>query len=159
MKRLLAGLTLGLLAVGLMAPLVACAADTPANPSVKWSEDYKASLDAAKKDKKIVVLHFTGSDWCPPCKALEKTVLTSDAFAKWSADKVLVDLDYPNAKPQSADLKKQNADVAKQYNIEGYPTVILLSSDGKEIGRQVGYGNESADAFIAAREKEIAAAK
>jgi len=166
MKKFAGLLVLGLFAAGLATVPPPRAVDAQAGAAaakgtdIKWTEDYKAALETAKKDKKMVLLDFTGSDWCPPCKALNATVLTSDAFAQWTKDTfVLVDLDYPRAKPQDDATKKQNADLAKQYGIEGYPTIIILNSDGKEIGRQVGYGGEKPDEFIAAREKEIKAAK
>ena len=119
MKRFAPTATLSLMALGLLLTLATCGTDAPAakNSNVVWTENYKAALESAKRDNKVVVLHFTGSDWCPPCKALDANVLTSDAFAKWSKDKVLVDLDYPHDKPQSDEVKKQNADLATEYKV------------------------------------------
>jgi protein disulfide-isomerase len=162
MKRGFPSLMPGLLALGLVIPLATCTKSEPTPPkaSVPWTEDYKAALDTAKKTNKMVFLHFTGSDWCPPCQALEEKVLTTAAFVDWSKDRfILVDLDYPNAKPQSDALKKQNADLHDQYKIEGFPTVILLDTQGKEIAREVGYDGTIAERYIAARDKDIAAAR
>lgn len=104
-----------------------------------WKTDYAEALKTAAAEKKMVLLDFTGSDWCPPCKMLHSEILTQDAFNEFADEKlVLVELDYPNAKPQSDELKKQNAELAETYGIEGYPTLIVLDSDGKEVKREVG---------------------
>jgi thioredoxin-related protein len=36
-----------------------------------------------------------------------------------------------------------------QYKISGFPTLVVLDKDGKEIGRQVGYSEGGPKAFIA----------
>ena len=40
-----------------------------------WITDVPKAMEQAKSQKKLVLLDFTGSDWCPPCKNLHKTVL------------------------------------------------------------------------------------
>jgi protein disulfide-isomerase len=112
----------------------------PALIHADWGTDYKAALAQAKTQNKLVLLDFTGSDWCGYCKLLDKEVLTQPSFKDF-ADKnyVGVTLDYPHDKPQTDAVKEQNSDLAKQFNIEGFPTLIVLSADGKELGRQVGY--------------------
>ncbi len=104
-----------------------------------WNTDYAEATETAASEEKMVLLNFTGSDWCPPCEMLHSEVLTKDAFKKFADEKlVLVELDFPNDKPQSDALKKQNADLSETYGIEGYPTLILLDSEGKEVKREVG---------------------
>lgn len=105
-----------------------------------WGTDYKAAIAQAKSQNKLVLLDFTGSDWCGYCKLLDKEVLSQPSFKKF-ADKryVAVTLDYPHDAPQSDVVKQQNDALAKQYNIEGFPTLIVLDADGKELGREVGY--------------------
>ena len=85
-------------------------------------------------------MDFTGSDWCGWCIKFKKEVLDTAEFQQYAAKNVvLVELDYPNKKVQSAELKKANAGLKDQYDIHGYPTLVVLNKDGKEIGRQVGY--------------------
>lgn len=112
----------------------------PALVHSDWGTDYNAALAQAKAQKKLVLLDFTGSDWCGYCKLLDKEVLSQQAFKDF-ADKnyVGVTLDYPHEKAQSDAVKQQNDDLAKKFNIEGFPTLIVVDPDGKEIGRQVGY--------------------
>jgi thioredoxin-related protein len=96
-----------------------------------WTEDYAAARKAAKKNDKDLLIKFTGSDWCPPCQMLEKEVFTQKAFTEYAPDEfVRVYLDFPNRKNQSAQVKKQNAQLAEAYAIKGYPTVFLADHTG-----------------------------
>ena len=116
-----------------------------------WTTDYKAALDQAKSQQKLVLLDFTGSDWCGYCKLLDKEVFTEQAFKDF-ADKnyIEVTVDFPQEKQLPDDLQKQNNDLKDKFNIEGFPTLIVLSADGKELGRQTGYDPGSGpDAVIA----------
>ena len=98
-----------------------------------WTDDLDKALEKAKTEKKSVLIEFTGSDWCPPCIAMRKNVFSKKEFVEAaSKDFILVELDFPKGDP---DLKKRNEPLAKKYKIEGYPTVILLDSDGKEFSR------------------------
>lgn len=98
-----------------------------------WETDVEAAIAIAKKEDKAVMLEFTGSDWCPPCIMMNKKVFSKKEFlTKASKDFVLVHLDFPNGDPE---LKKKNQPLAEKYKIEGFPTVILLDSDGKEFDR------------------------
>ncbi|MDB6063934.1 MAG: trxA [Pedosphaera sp.] len=117
--------------------------------AAEWLTDLPKALEKAKTEKKLVMMEFTGSDWCPPCKALHKNVMTSPEFEAYaSTNLVLVELDFPHKKEQSAELKKSNAALAEKYKIEGYPTVIVLDENGKELSKDVGYGGEKPEQFI-----------
>jgi protein disulfide-isomerase len=116
-----------------------------------WTTDYKAALTQAKSQKKLVLLDFTGSDWCGYCKLLDKEVFTQQSFKDFAnANYVMVTVDFPQQKQLPDDLKQQNDALNKQFGIEGFPTLIVLDADGKELGREVGYNPGSgADAVIA----------
>jgi protein disulfide-isomerase len=115
-----------------------------------WLTDLPKAEAQAKSQNKIVLMDFTGSDWCPWCIKFDKEVLNTPEFQEYAAKNVvLVLLDYPRATVQSDDLKKANAALKDQYQIEGFPTLVVLDKDGKEIGRQVGYSEGGPKAFIA----------
>src|SRR5215212_2075470 len=101
-------------------------ASTGVAVAADWQTDYAKALERAKAENKRVLLDFTGSDWCGPCKQFAREVLNRPAFLAY-ADKhlVLVDVDYPQRKKQAAEVVKQNARLAAQYGIneKGYPTV------------------------------------
>jgi thioredoxin-related protein len=119
-----------------------------------WLTDLSKAKSIAKEQKKMVLMDFNGSDWCPPCKALRKNVLSAPEFIEYAKKNlVLVDLDFPRHKQQPEELKKANEALSQKYNIEGFPTVIVLSSDGKELTKKVGYDGQNAKDFIAELEK------
>src|SRR5712692_1191148 len=94
-----------------------------AEEKTEWLTSVPKAIEKAKTEKKLVLLDFTGSDWCPPCKALKKNVLSSPEFEKFAKDNlVLVEVDFPRSKPQTEELKKANEALSKKFKIEGYPT-------------------------------------
>jgi thiol:disulfide interchange protein len=98
-----------------------------------WSTDLDKALATAKKEKKSVLVEFTGSDWCPPCIAMRKNVFSKKEFVEAASRKyVLVELDFPKGNPEVAD---QNKPHAEKFKIEGFPTVVLLDPEGKEFTR------------------------
>jgi protein disulfide-isomerase len=114
-----------------------------------WCEDLPDALKQAQSDNKLLLLDFTGSDWCPWCIKFDQEVLSTGKFASYAANKLeLVKLDFPRRTPQSDDLKRANAALARQFNVNVYPTYVLLNADGRELGRQVGYREGGPDAFI-----------
>jgi protein disulfide-isomerase len=66
---------------------------------------------------------------------------------------VLVELDFPRRKEQPDDLKAANRALAKEFDITGYPTVVILDAEGKELGREVGYGGQPAQEYLASLKK------
>jgi thioredoxin-related protein len=118
--------------------------------AAEWLTDLPKALEKAKAEHKLVLMDFTGSDWCPPCKALHKTVLTSKTFEDY-ADKnlVLVVVDFPNKVEQPDALKEANAALKDEFKIEGYPTVILLDPDRKQLKNILGYSGETPDEYLA----------
>jgi len=109
-----------------------------------------AALNQARSENKMVLLDFTGSDWCVWCKKFDKDVLSTDKFAGYAKSKlVLVTLDFPSHIEQDAALKQANQEIKKRFGVNGFPTFVLLNSAGRELGRQVGYLRGGPDAFIA----------
>lgn len=114
-----------------------------------WGTDLPKALEQAKKEKKLVLLDFNGSDWCPPCIKLKKDVFGTDDFKKFAQDNlVLVDLDFPRRKAQAAEIKAANEKLSEQYKIESFPTIIVLDANGKQVSREEGYGGESAKDYV-----------
>lgn len=122
-------------------------------PKPGWVEDQPKALQQAKDAKKLVLMDFTGSDWCGWCKKLDKEVFSTPEFQEYAKKNlVLVELDFPQQKYVAPQTKKQNAELAKQFKVQGYPTVIVLNGEGKQVG-QLGYMEGGPKAFIAALEK------
>ena len=103
-----------------------------------WLTDLDEGIAVAKADKKAILVDFTGSDWCGWCIRLKKEVFDQKEFAAASKDFVLVELDYPQKKKQSAEEKAKNKALSEKFAIEGFPTIMLLDSDGQPFA-QTGY--------------------
>lgn len=104
-----------------------------------------AFADAKAKNKHVMML-FTGSDFCPPCKMMEKKVFSKAAFMEEATKNfILVYLDYPNG---DEELARSNEKYMTKYDVEGYPTVLVFDPTEREIGRF--YANEfpEVDAYL-----------
>ena len=118
-----------------------------------WGENYEKATTQAKSENKLVLLDFTGSDWCPWCIKLDKEVFSQPEFKEYAAKNlVLMEVDFPQTKPQAANIKSQNDRLQTKYKIEGYPTVVVLNAQGKKVG-ELGYQAGGAKAFIAELDK------
>jgi protein disulfide-isomerase len=102
---------------------------------LQWLTDLPKAQAKAKAENKLVMLEFTGSDWCIWCKRLKAEILSQAQFVEYARKNlVAVEVDFPHGKEQSAELKKANLQLQKQYDIKGLPTVLVLNRDGKPLG-------------------------
>ena len=125
-----------------------------ASAEVHWVTDLSAAQTQAKKEKKLVLINFTGSDWCFWCKKLQAEVFTTKEFDTFAKDKLLlVEIDFPRQKQQSASVKKTNKAWQAKYQARGFPTVVVLNGEGKEVWRKEGYMPGGPKAWIAELEK------
>lgn len=119
-----------------------------------WETDYKKAQEEAKTNHKLILLNFTGSDWCGWCIQLDKAILSKPQFKDYATKNlVLVELDFPRRKPQNVELRKQNQELAERYQVEGFPTLVVLNGDGKTIWRYDGYYEGGIAAFLAELDK------
>jgi len=125
-------------------------AAAPHAGGLNWRTDYRAALVEAKAQQQRVFLFFTGSDWCGWCKALNREILSQPEFRDYANENlILVEVDFPRFKELPSELKKQNELMQRAFQIEGYPTVVVLNAKGKEIGR-LGYQEGGPRPFVQA---------
>jgi len=98
-----------------------------AEKPVAFETDYEAAVKKAAADKKPVFVKFE-TDWCGPCAVMAKLVFTARDVAEASHGVVCIKVD--------GDKEKK---LVEKYKVEGYPTLIMLGVDGKEVGRMTGY--------------------
>lgn len=113
-----------------------------------WTTDYRAAITTAKEQNRRIFAFFTGSDWCGWCMRLQKEILTTPEFARYASENlVLLELDFPRSKSQPAALKKQNETLAARFQIQGFPSVMVLDANGKTVG-QLGYQEGGPAPFV-----------
>ena len=118
--------------------------------------DLNAAVIRAKADHKLVLLDFTGSDWCPPCMRLHKEIFSKPEFEAYAATNLIfLTVDFPRKFQLTPDARSTNDVLAAKFNIEGYPTLVALDGEGKEIWRQLG----SLDGGLKELAADIASAK
>jgi protein disulfide-isomerase len=77
--------------------LACCGTLLPVRAAEQWETNYSAALEQAAKQNKMVLLDFTGSDWCGWCIKLQKDTFSKPEFQKFAAESlILVELDFPS---------------------------------------------------------------
>lgn len=118
----------------------------------EWTHDWDAAATAARETSMPVFVNFTGSDWCPWCKILERQVFSQPEWNFWARRNVyLVRLDFP--KDNSLVPEKyadRNRELARRYGVGGYPTCFLLDpATLKPLGRFGSSRDATPESFIA----------
>ena len=115
-----------------------------------WLVSFEKAKEQAAKEGKPILMEFTGSDWCPPCKALHKNVLVKDVFKKEMPKHfVLLKLDNPKDKSkQTPEEIEQYKKLSKEYKITGVPSILLSDKEGKVFYRTSGYGGQAAKVWV-----------
>ena len=120
-------------------PIVVAACIAPCFAAEGWLTDMDAARKEAAERKKNLMIEFTGSDWCAPCMQLRANVLTKPDFQQEARKNfVLLELDYPRRKKQSAEVKAANRKLAEQYGVTSFPTIVFADASGKPFGGFVG---------------------
>lgn len=112
------------------------------------AQTFNDALKKASNEEKPVLLIFAGSDWCAPCIKLDKEIFQTEEFGKEQAKWVLYKADFLKKSKLTATVKKENGQLADQYNPEGYfPLVVVLNSKGKVLGK-LGYSKDTPSDYI-----------
>lgn len=141
--------------------VVPCLYGAPAgsvNDLIGFESDYAAALKRAKESSRDVFILFTGSDWCRWCNIFESEVLSRKEFLDYATNEwELVVADFPKYKKLSPELRKQNSELRKKYDVRGFPTVVLTDAEGKKLCAG-GYSKGRAEAWLKnfIKEKEVA---
>jgi len=95
-----------------------------------WIEhDYETAVAKAKAEGKMILVD-TFTDWCAQCKELDEKTWPDPAVVDWIRN---------NAVAVRIDTEKVRPDLAKSLGVFAYPTIILLTVDGKELRRLNGF--------------------
>lgn len=119
--------------------------DAPATTSASVLDtaitDLREAIDLAKKEDRLILVEFTGSDWCPPCKLLRSNILSKPEFSKYVGDRniIFVELDFPRTPGKiPADVMREREGIMNFYGVRGFPSVLLLDKNGAAYAKIVG---------------------
>lgn len=148
MKQKTKRLTLLALLAGAFFFSIAAQAEPASESHSGWMTDFDAAKAKAAAENKPLLVDFTGSDWCGWCIKLNKEVFSQQAFKDFAKENlILVELDFPRKKAQSAELAAQNQALAEKYAVRGFPTILILDAKG-EVIKQTGYRRGGAEKYI-----------
>lgn len=102
---------------------------------IQWEPNFENAKKTAKEKHELILLNFSGSDWCGPCILTRREYFENEVFTEMANENlVLVNADFPRKKKNmpSAEILKQNEALAEKYNKEGnFPLTLLLDAEGK----------------------------
>lgn len=114
-----------------------------------WTDNFEKAQLEAKASGKVLLLNFSGSDWCGWCKKLDREVFSKNEFKAFARERLVpVVIDFPQRKAQSRKVQERNLALAKQYKVQGFPTILLVSAEGKVIAR-TGYRDGGPEPYVA----------
>ncbi|HAK94754.1 MAG TPA: hypothetical protein DCM87_07050 [Planctomycetes bacterium] len=136
-----------LAAAMLLPSLAGLRAASPSSSDI-WTTDVAKALERAAKEKKDVLMDFTGSDWCGWCVKLDGEVFSQEAFIKEAPKQfVLIKLDFPKKTKLPPDLEKQNQEWLEKFGVQGFPTIILADAKGRPYAK-MGYQPGGPEAYL-----------
>ena len=100
----------------------------------EWTMDFEAARKVAAEKKFPIFINFTGSDWCMWCKHMEKEVFSKKEWQDYAKKSLmLVWIDFPKDKNLvPAKYQKRNQQLAVTFEVEGYPSYVILDDNGKD---------------------------
>ncbi len=118
---------------------------------INWQPNLEIAEKIAREKHELILLNFSGSDWCGPCIRLHKEIFESDVFTKMAdTSLVMINADFPRSRKHQLDseTQKRNDSLADKYNPDGkFPYTLLLDADGNVVKTWEGLPDESADEF------------
>ena len=107
----------------------------------QWGVSLPEAIAEAQSTDKLILIDFTGSDWCHFCVKLKKEIFETSEFKAWASENVvLLEVDFPRGSPLPPQVQQQNEMLKKRYDISSYPTVLLVDVEGN-IKAKMGYQN------------------
>ena len=105
-----------------------------------WLTSFPDAQAQAKKDGKLLLVDFTGSDWCLPCRELELDVFKKQPFIDYAkTNLVLLRVDFPLSIKQSPELEAANSALTNKFAVRGLPTLLAFNPAGEVVWKQEGY--------------------
>lgn len=102
---------------------------------VKMITDWKEAKQLARKENKQILIILTGSEWCAPCKKMDKKVIDNPEFEKYVEQNLIVFLnDLPSGELViNSKVYQDYEKFKKKYQSNSLPSLILTENDGTKI--------------------------
>jgi thioredoxin-related protein len=117
-----------------------------------WETNFEQAKKDAAVSHRLILLNFSGSDWCAPCKRMKSEIFEQETFNQYAEGKlVLLAADFPRLKKNALDKAQteHNERLAERYNPTGkFPLTVLLDSTGQVLKVWEGYPKGGAEAFL-----------
>ncbi len=92
-------------------------------------DTYQLALKNSRDHNQVLMIDFF-TDWCKPCKKLDKEVYGSKAFYEYTKQLSCVKVDFES---------EEGGELGKKYNVGSFPTIVFVKPSGEEIERITGY--------------------
>lgn len=116
----------------------------PAAGQIKFEEgDFKSAIEKARLENKLIFVDCYTS-WCGPCKQMAAAIFPSKEAGEFMNTRFIC---------YKADMEKgEGIEIRKKYNVNAFPTLLILKSNGEELNRIAGM-NPDVSYFIAKMEE------
>jgi protein disulfide-isomerase len=121
-----------------------------------WLTDFSAAQTKAKTENKLLLLDFTGSDWCGWCIKFKQDIFSQPEFDRFASQNlILMEVDFPKKKTLPAPQTEMNQALAKKFGVTGYPTIVILDPNGNVVDASAGYREGGVKNYIAELQKFV----
>lgn len=123
--------------------------DATAEPSGIWQVDFDAALEQAAEKNKYILMNISGMNWCGWCQALDSEVFSQPAFKEYAEENLIpVQLDFArDGRATAKEYAVQHETLLTRYQIQGFPTVLILNPQGRVVER-TGYQPGGAEDYV-----------
>jgi thiol-disulfide isomerase/thioredoxin/Flp pilus assembly protein TadD len=110
--------------------MLATAGVAGAETDVRWADtSWDDIIKQAKDENKYIFIDFF-TTWCGPCKRLDKVTYVDEKVVGFLNSNVPVKYDAE---------KGFGEELANEYKVAHFPTLVVIGPDGKEVDRHIGY--------------------
>ncbi len=100
-----------------------------------WLTSWEKAVKKAKKEETPLLVEFSKSDTSEVCKKMTKEIFRKSAFRSWAKKNVvLMTVDFPEGRSLPARIATQNAELLEKFEVESFPTILLVSAAGETLG-------------------------
>ncbi len=128
--------------------------------SGEWYDNYRTARADAIKEKKKILIFFSGSDWNEPGRRLERDLFKTSEFKRLAAQKyVLYNADFPKYSRLGQEKEDRNRQLAARYGVYRFPAVVIVEPGGGGLlAKQVGFQEVTPKEFFRKLEATAATA-